>query len=59
MKSMTVAIDSRQLEAFVYVMMEGDSLGMLSQRYVNTMAEGYESAGFDLSVLENAIAETE
>ena len=43
----------------MYVMMEGNSLGMLSQRYVNTMAEGYESAGFDLSVLENAIAEKE
>lgn len=41
---MTVVIDGRQLEAFVYVIEEGDSLGMLSQSYVNTIAEGYESA---------------
>lgn len=42
---MTVAIDGSQLEAFVYVMTEGYSLGMSYQRYVNTIAEGYESAG--------------
>ena len=39
-------------------MTEGHRLGMPSQRYVNTIAEGYETAGFDLSVLENAINET-
>lgn len=57
-ENMTVDVDGQAVEAFVYVMTEGHRLGMPSQRYVNTIAEGYETAGFDLSVLENAINET-
>lgn len=57
-ENMTVEVDGQPLEAFVYVMTEGHQLGMPSQRYVNTIAEGYETAGFDLSVLEIAINET-
>ena len=56
---MPVELDSKTVNAFVYVMTEGHQLGMPSQRYVNTIAEGYQSAGFDTAVLEDAIAETE
>ena len=57
-ENMTVEVDGQPVDAFVYVMTEGHRLGMPSQRYVDTIAEGYETAGFDLSVLEDAINET-
>lgn len=57
-ENMAVDVDGQSMDAFVYVMTEGHRLGMPSQRYVDTITEGYETAGFDLSVLENAINET-
>ena len=57
-ENMTVDVDGQPVDAFVYVMTEGHRLGMPSHRYVDTIAEGYETAGFDPSVLENAISET-
>jgi len=57
-ENMSVDVDGHPVDAFVYVMTEGHRLGMPSQRYVDTIAEGYQTAGFDLSVLEEAINET-
>ena len=57
-ENMTVEVDGQPVDAFVYVLTEGHRLGMPSQRYVDTIAEGYETAGFDLAVLEDAISET-
>lgn len=56
---MPVELDGKTVNAFMYVMTEGHQLGMPSQRYVNTIAEGYQSAGFDTAMLEDAIVETE
>ncbi len=46
----TVEVDGHSVDAFVYVMTEGHHLGMPSQYYVDVIAEGYRSAGFDLNI---------
>lgn len=56
---MPVELDGKTVDAFIYVITEGHQLGMPSQRYVSTIAEGYQSAGFDNAALEDAIEETE
>lgn len=58
-EDMHIALNGQTVNAFVYVMTEGHQLGMPSQRYVDTIAEGYQTAGFDLAVLEDAIIQTE
>lgn len=57
-ENMPIELDGKTVDAFVYVMTQGHQLGMPSQRYVDTIAEGYQSAGFDFSILEDAINET-
>lgn len=57
-ESMSVVMDGQSVDAFVYVMTAGHRLGMPSQQYVDTIAEGYKTAGFNVTVLENAITET-
>ncbi|WP_283675365.1 gamma-glutamylcyclotransferase family protein [Butyricicoccus sp. Marseille-Q5471] len=54
----TVEVDGHSVDAFVYVMTEGHHLGMPSQYYVDVIAEGYRSAGFDLNILQEAINQT-
>lgn len=58
-EDMTLSLDGEEVNDFVYVMTEGHQLGMPSQRYVDTIAEGYQTAGFDLAVLEDAIVQTQ
>ncbi|WP_442871681.1 gamma-glutamylcyclotransferase family protein [Anaerotignum sp.] len=58
-EDMTLSLDGKEVNAFVYVMTEGHQLGMPSQRYVDTIAEGYQTASFDLAILEDAIIQTE
>ena len=48
---------TRQL--MVYVMTPGHRLGYPSDYYYNTIREGYETAGFDPTVLEQAVDYTE
>ncbi|MGL4790128.1 MAG: gamma-glutamylcyclotransferase family protein [Anaerotignaceae bacterium] len=55
---MTIAVDNKEINAFVYVMVEGQALGVPSKRYINTIMEGYENAGFNMKILENALTET-
>lgn len=57
-ENMTIEVNGSNADAFVYVMTEGHQLGMPSQHYVNVIADGYKNAGFDISVLENALTET-
>ncbi len=57
-ESMALSLDGKEVNAFVYVMTEGHRLGMPSQYYVDVIAQGYQSAGFDLEILQEAITET-
>ena len=52
-------LNGKAVSAFVYVMTEGHQLGMPSESYRKTIEEGYKTAGFDTSILEDAIADTE
>ncbi len=47
--------DDTPIEAFAYIMHEKFTLGEPSQRYVNTVLEGYKTFGFDKSLIEEAI----
>ena len=57
-ENMALSLDGKEVNAFVYVMTEGHRLGMPSQYYVDVITQGYQSAGFDLNVLQEAITET-
>ena len=41
--------------AMAYIMNDGHPFGAPSDHYLNTILEGYESAGFDTEVLEQAV----
>lgn len=56
-ENMALSLDGKEVNAFVYVMTEGHRLGMPSQYYVDVIAEGYQSAGFDLNILQEAITQ--
>ncbi len=57
-ENMTVILDGEPLKAMVYTMPTHHELGLPSQYYVDTVAEGYETAGFDLKILEDSIDNT-
>lgn len=50
-----VVVDGHPMSAMAYVMTGGHVAGTPSQSYLNTIAEGYRSAGFDLDVLRAAL----
>ena len=52
---MDVELDGKTISAMVYVMTPGQEFGIPSDHYANVIWEGYESAGFDTQVLEDAI----
>jgi len=54
-ETMPVEMNGRQIDAMVYVMNDGYSMGIPSWNYLDTIIEGYETAGFDKSVLEEAV----
>lgn len=54
-ETVTVTLGGREVEAMVYVMTPGHEPGLPHQRYHDVIAEGYRTAGFDLSVLEAAV----
>jgi len=56
---MELPLDGRSVSAMVYVMTPGHRLGHPSDYYYNTIREGYETAGFDPTVLEQAVDYTE
>lgn len=54
-ETMEVELCGKTVTAMVYVMNDGRSLGSPSDFYLNTIAEGYGSAGFDTEFLYNAV----
>ena len=50
-----VELKSKKNPAMVYIMNDGHPLGSPSDYYLNTILEGYKSAGFDTEILENAV----
>ena len=52
---MQVEVDGKRVSAFAYTMTPGHILGIPSNAYVNVIREGYESAGFDQKILDDAI----
>lgn len=50
-----VELEGRSMNAMVYVMNDGHSLGAPSDHYLNVILEGYRSAGFDTELLDQAV----
>jgi hypothetical protein len=58
-RMMEVDLDGRAVSAMIYVMTPGHEAGYPSDYYLDVIAEGYKTAGFDLSVLAAAVERTE
>lgn len=54
-----VELNGKIVRAMVYVMTPGHEAGYPSEHYLNVIAEGYRSAGFDPGVLADALERTE
>lgn len=52
---MDVELDGRTVSAMVFIMTPGHEFGIPSDYYADVIWQGYESAGFDTQVLEDAI----
>lgn len=50
-----VELSGRSVKAMVYIMNDGRPFGAPSDYYLNTILEGYHSAGFDTDFLEQAV----
>lgn len=50
-----VELGGEKVPAMVYIMTDGHEYGEPSDSYYNTIREGYESAGFDQDVLDQAV----
>ncbi len=50
-----VELNGKSIQAMVYIMNDGHPFGSPSDYYLGTILEGYESAGFDTEVLEQAV----
>ena len=53
-----VRYGEKLVEAMIYIMNEGRPLSRPSEYYLNIILEGYESADFDLKVLEKAVRDS-
>lgn len=54
-KNISVEVEDTKIEAMVYVMNEKAQIGIPSPRYYEVIKTGYKTAGFDESILENAL----
>ncbi len=54
-RDIDIQLGSQTVSAMAYVMTEGHAAGTPSQSYLATIAEGYQSAGFNLDVLQTAL----
>lgn len=50
-----VELKGKTVSAMVYIMNDGHPFGAPSDYYLNTILEGYRSAGFDTEILEQAV----
>ena len=53
-----VELDGKTVSAMAYVMQPGFDLNKPSPSYLHTIREGYQAAGFDQAVLDQALVET-
>ena len=54
-ETVTVSYEDNPLEAMVYIMNDGRTLGLPGSGYLNSILEGYSTAGFDTAVLDEAV----
>jgi gamma-glutamylcyclotransferase (GGCT)/AIG2-like uncharacterized protein YtfP len=54
-QNIPVTIDNTQETAMVYIMSHKMDFGIPSHRYYNTLLEGYDKAGFDVNILNDAV----
>jgi len=54
-ETVTVYYEGKPVKAMVYIMNDGRPLGFPSEHYLQTIIEGYLSAGFDKKTLEQAV----
>lgn len=54
-ETMEVEMEGKSVPAMVYVMTPGHEFGTPSEYYLETIREGYETAGFDTDVLDAAV----
>ena len=52
---MEVEVNGKPVGAMVYIMNDGREFGAPSDFYLHTIAEGYETAGFDTDFLDQAV----
>lgn len=57
-ETVTVTLNEKPIEAMVYIMNEGRSLGKPSCYYYNIILQGYCSAGFDVEILKQAVRDS-
>ena len=55
---MEVEMEGKTVSAMVYVMNDGRSLSLPSERYYSVIEDGYKAAGFHTDVLEQALSRT-
>ena len=56
---MDIDLGGKTIPAMIYVMTPGFEAGYPSEHYLNIIARGYKSAGFDLGILDAALERTE
>ena len=55
-ETLRLTVNGKRVRAMVYIMNEaGHPYGIPSAGYLNTIREGYESAGFNVSILYDAV----
>lgn len=50
-----VSVNGSHMKAMAYVMNEGFPLGKPSDKYYNTICEGYKTANYDINILKEAL----
>jgi hypothetical protein len=53
-----VQLEGKWVTAMVYIMNEGRPLGSPSPYYYSVIAHGYQSAGFDIEILKQAVTDS-
>ena len=54
-QNIPVTVNGQEMTAMVYLMNQKADFGIPSQRYYNTVYEGYENCGLDVNVLNRAV----
>ena len=54
-QNLPVSMEGKEVSAMVYIMNQKMNFGIPSQRYYNTVCEGYENCGMDVNILNQAV----